>query len=233
MDRFAREHPELTCNPVVLMSKAAEIMGSAIHIEDKTLCYENCVNAFTPLEKVMRHPHHQDVRSQFYIELPSIRYAEDPGGLSPSKEAYVAAYWFWQHQAIRQGPGHWVGGESETPMANTPFFGILAAYLILKKCDFYLPLAKIISLEELCTVIGLYESHPETLGLAGEHGELFAERAKKLWQELHEVRKEYKDKDAMDVQDQKPAATEPDLTAKLLATPQESGITNAFEGLKT
>lgn len=145
MDRFAGEHPEYTFNPIVLMSKAAEIIGSAI--EDKTLCYEDCVNAFTPLEKVMRHAHHQDVRSQFYIDLPSIRYAEDPGGLSPSEAAYVAAYWFWQHQAIRQGPGHWVGGESEILMANTPFFGILAAYLILKECNFYLPLAKVISLE--------------------------------------------------------------------------------------
>ncbi|CAN0454942.1 unnamed protein product, partial [Ectocarpus fasciculatus] len=81
------------------------------------------------------------------VEIPSISYAEDPGGLSPSAEAYVAAYWFWQHQAIREGPGHWVGCESETPMANTPFFGILAAYLIVKKCDFYLPLAKVFSIE--------------------------------------------------------------------------------------
>ncbi|CAN0230635.1 unnamed protein product [Ectocarpus sp. 6 AP-2014] len=179
----------------------------------------------------MRHAHHQDVRSQFYIELPSIHYAEDPGSLSPSEEAYVAAYWFWQHQAIRQGPGHWVGGECETTMANTPFFGILAAYLILKKCDFYLPLKKVISLEELCAVIGLYKSHPETLGLAGEQGKCFAERANKLLQELHEA--QFTDKDAMDVEDQKPAATEPDLTAELRATPQKSGITNAFGGLKT
>lgn len=82
-------------------------------------------------------------------------------------------------------------------------------------------------------MIGLYETHPETLGLAGEHGELFVVRAKKLWQELHETPKEYTDEDAMDVQDQKPAATEPDLTAKVLATRQESGITDAFGGLQT
>ncbi|CAN0546828.1 unnamed protein product [Ectocarpus sp. 12 AP-2014] len=206
-------------------------MGSAKQV--KTLCYEDCVNAFTPLENVMRHPNNQDVRSQFYIELPSICCAEDPSGLSPSADAYCAAYWFWQHEAIRQGPGHWVGGESETSMVNTTFFGILAAFLILKECDSYLPVAKVISLEELSAVIGLYETHPETLGLAGEHGKLFAERAKKLWQELHEAPEEFMDNDAMDVEDQKPAGTEPELMAKLLATPRDSGITDLFQGLKT
>ncbi|CAN0302129.1 unnamed protein product [Ectocarpus fasciculatus] len=94
--------------------------------------------------------------------------------------------------------------------------------------------------KELSTAMGLFYKQPETLGLAGKDAKLFEERAVKLLRELddetcqEEVKVKHADDDAMkDNQDQKPAATQPDLMAKPQAAPQKSGISDAFGKLKT
>ncbi|CAN0202002.1 unnamed protein product [Ectocarpus fasciculatus] len=144
----------------------------------------------------------------------------------------MAIYFLKESADVRGGQGRWVC-QPGTAMGDTDLYQMLSVYLILTESQLEaLPLAEVISHEDLGAVLTTYEAYPERVGLADKEGPAFLRALIAILKENGQAG----DGNESAMPGEEPGEESGD--ANLLAEAKrllvaKSGITDLFSALKT